>query len=313
MSSVLNRTTPKTQSIAWHGWKMIVPDTWNPVKVDGDWSAGLILLADMHQARLGIRWREVRRGDPTKTVARAMENEVGRLACQESVDHPMASSGAWRASRFYEENDPPGRDVWVGYSAVSSRLLQLVHHVKRPDPILKQTLLASLQDTPRDEPQSWSIFDLSCQTPAGWRLQWYRFHAGDLTLAFARGRDQIRLRQVGPASLALARMPLDDWIRQLDKSYRKIYRPPNELADTSLEVASRTIPARLGMLMRKKRLFWAWTYLPRLTVMGFHDPVRNRLGLAQGHPETVIRQMLQSLGWAKNPAQRTEQDIEVQS
>lgn len=311
MSSVLNRTTPNTQSIAWQGWSIRVPDSWNPVKVDGDWSSGLILLADLHQPRLGIRWREVRRVDPVKTVGRVMENEVGRLAYQESVDHPMPGSDSWSVSRLYQEPSPPGRDVWVGHSRISSRVVQLVHHLKRPDPVFLQTILSSLQDTSVDTVQAWSMFDLSCQTPPGWRLQWYRFHAGDLTLAFSRGRDQIRLRQVGPASLALGRMPLDDWIRQMDKSYRKIYRPIAELMDTPLEVDSRTIDARQGLLLRKKRLFWAWTYLPRLTVIGFHDPVRDRLGLAQGHPEPEIRRMLRSFGWAKNPDAKIRRKTEV--
>jgi hypothetical protein len=299
MSSVSQLATRNSQLLAWHGWRVAVPDAWNPVKVDGDWSAGLMLLADMHQAKLGIRWRTIKRGDPAKLATRALEAEVGRLAAKEATDFAMPTESAWRVSKLYTESDPPGRDIWFGWSNTSGRVIEIVHHVKRREATLAETVLPTVQDTPRDAEQAWSMFDLSCKSPPGWALQWYRLNAGDLTLAFTRKRQQVRVRQVGPASLALARMKLDDWMGQLDKAYRKIYRPAEDLADASLELPTRTIGGRSGVLNRKKRLFWAVTYARQLKVIAFHDEVRNRLLLAQGDDEKVMTEMLKTMGWSK--------------
>ncbi len=299
MSSASQLATRNSQLLAWHGWRVSVPDAWNPVKVDGDWSAGVMLLADMHQAKLGIRWRTIKRGDPAKLAARALANEVGALAAKEATDVAMPVGSAWRVSKLYTESDPPGRDIWFGWSSTSGRVIEIVHHVKHRDSVFAESVLPTVEDTKPGEQQAWSIFDLSCKSPAGWSLLWYRLNAGDLTLAFTRKRQQVRVRQVGPASLALARMKLDDWMGQLDKAHRKIYRDVSGMSDASLELPTRTLTGRSGVLNRKKRLFWAITYARQLKVLGFHDEARNRLLLAQGDDETVMLEMLKTMGWSK--------------
>lgn len=285
------------QSIAWQGWRLRVPTTWNPVKVDGDWDQGVLLLADMLQAKLGLRWKRMKRGDPMQWANRSLEAEVGKLASQEAIDHPMPHPSDWRVSKLYIDKDPPGRDIWSGWSEKSGRVLEIVHHAQNRDPVWVHQLLPTVDDTPVTESQAWSIFDFSAITPPGWTLKWFRLNAGDLTLAFAKERRLIRLRQVGPASLALARMGLEDWIGQLDKAYRKIYRDAENLSETTLQLPQQTLSGRSGVFKRKRRLFWAFRFANQVQTLGFHDPARNRLLLAQGDDEPVMRQMLGSMGW----------------
>ncbi len=293
-------STKNHQLIAWHGWRFVVPDAWNPVKVDGDYDQGVMLLADMHNAKLGIRWRTQKRGDPAKIADTLLLAEVGKLATSEATDFAMPDPTAWKLSRLYTEPEPPGRDIWVGHSTITGRMIEIVHHVKTRTNDLIATVLPSVTDTPADQSQAWAIFDLSCKSPAGWALQWFRLNAGDLTLAFHKKRQSVRARQVGPASLALSRMKLDKWIGQLDKAHSKIYQEIDDLSDTTLEIPSRTLNGRAGKLHRKKRLFWAITFAKEMKAIGFHDEVRNRLILAAGDDESVMRQMLQTMGWTKS-------------
>jgi len=41
---------------AWQGWRLEIPEEWSPVKIDGSFEAGQVLLVDIHRPRLGIRW-----------------------------------------------------------------------------------------------------------------------------------------------------------------------------------------------------------------------------------------------------------------
>jgi hypothetical protein len=293
----------KLQMIAWHGWRMQLPESWNPVKVEGDWEQGSLLIADMLSAKLGLRWRRMKRGDPVKVANQALRKEVGSLAADEAVDQAMGDDGlegdAWRTSRVYVEPKPPGRDVWIGWSSRSGRVLEIVHHAKVRDRMLVEEILPSLRDTPLDAEQAWSIFDLSCRTPAGWTLQWYRLNAGDLSLSFRKKKSTMLIRQIAPAQLALARQSMDGWLSQLPKALKKLYRPLRNLEDATLEIDGRTLEGRRGAFLRRRRLWWAWMIQPRQHILGFHDAVRNRLVIAQGDDEPALRAVLATSGWAK--------------
>ncbi|MBC7782481.1 MAG: hypothetical protein H7144_01470 [Burkholderiales bacterium] len=296
-SQIANR---KSQLLAWHGWQLRIPDSWNPVKVDGDWDQGMILLADLQQAKLGIRWRMMKRGDSAKWAERAMRSEVGALAAAEAKDHAMPDAAAWRVSRLYVEADPPGRDVWLGWSERSGRVMEIVHHVKERDTVLAAKVLPSLQEQLRDVPQAWSLFDISCRTPAGWTMQWYRLNAGDLSLSFRKKRSTMTLRQIGPASLALIRQPIDSWLAQQEKTVRKFYKLLRSVTDLALETAAEPVKVRQGILRRKRRFFWMRTLAKELTVLGLHDETRNRIVIVQGNEPTAMTELLTSVGWAKN-------------
>src|SRR5438105_12895676 len=114
-------TTATHPLTAWQGWQLRLPARWNPVKLEGDYRKGEALFADMDRARLGMRWSTVsaNRFD----AKRVMRDEVGVLAADEASLFELAHE-SWRASLLYLEPEPPGRDVWVGYSAGSRRAVQ---------------------------------------------------------------------------------------------------------------------------------------------------------------------------------------------
>ncbi|HEY8668742.1 MAG TPA: hypothetical protein VIL86_18995, partial [Tepidisphaeraceae bacterium] len=148
--------------VAWQGWTLEIPSRWSPLKLEGDYDKGMALFADLHRPRLGLRWEKPRgkKFDALAWARRALNDEVGKLAADEARNFPLPDD-RWTVSLLYQESEPPGRDVWVGYSAQSGRAVELIYHAKRRERILS-TLIPTLGDAPADQPLPWSIFELSC-------------------------------------------------------------------------------------------------------------------------------------------------------
>src|SRR5690606_27769097 len=104
------------QRVVWQGWRIDLPTRWNPVKLEGTFEEGYALFADLHRARLGVRWSRDRRirKDPAAWIKRSMRDEVGLLASDETQPYKTADN-AFDAPLLYLEPEPPGRDVWIGY------------------------------------------------------------------------------------------------------------------------------------------------------------------------------------------------------
>jgi hypothetical protein len=293
----------KTQLLAWQGWQLSVPADWNPVKVDGDYDEGSVLLGDLHNARLGLRWKRAhRKTNPSNWATRALHDEVGKLATKEAADYAMPDADAWAVSRLYLDNDPPGRDVWVGQSRASNRVLQVVHHATQRDTKFSDAILPSLADTPSEQSTDWTIFDLSFRLPPDARVQWYRFNAGDLAVGVRLSKTDKAVsivRQIGPAALALARQPLERWLTQQQEQTRKLYRPIEKADPATLSLDGRTLTGLRGTLHRKRRLWWAWMVVKEQTVLAFHDDRRDRLVIGQSPDEAALRELMQTVGWAK--------------
>ncbi|MGC4032052.1 MAG: hypothetical protein QM754_10025 [Tepidisphaeraceae bacterium] len=290
---------------------MSVPNSWNPVKVDGDHAAGSVLLADLHSARLGLRWKRApKRGQPADWVTQSIRDEVGKLAADEAVDVDLADRNDWSAAKLYVDPDPPGRDIFVAHSHRSDRIIQIVHHAAKRSKHFADELLPSLADTSTEAGNDWAMFDLSFRTPPGISVRWYRFNAGDLAcgLADAKGRITV-VRQIGPAGLALGRQPLANWLMQVPKTDKKLYRPIASTEPTTIDTSDgRTLDGLVGTLRRKRRLFWVWTIAKRQKVLAFHDAGRDRLIVGQGEDETLTRRVLATAGWQRVMPPSTEGD-----
>ncbi len=271
------------QHLCWQGWRIEVPTRWNPVKLEGTFEEGYVLLADLHRPRLGLRWTSGRRvsKDPQAWAKKLMHDEVGQLAAAQAVDHPMPEH--WTVSRLFIEPEPPGRDVWLGYSTISGRAVQLTHHAHRRERVLAEVLLPTLEDQAELDPRPWSVLDLSCRVPRNLMLQKPLLFAGDLGLRFVDKKQQVTVRQVAPASVALKRMPIERWLRQQQISERKHYRPAREHEPVVLTTEDgRQLKGVCAILPRRRRFIWKRTLLKEMMTYALHDEARDRLVMVQG-------------------------------
>jgi hypothetical protein len=290
----------RTRTVAWQGWRLTMPRRWDAVKLEGDHSAGYALFADSVRPRLGIRWQTPRQGgrsgrrgfDPAAAVKAALRAEVGQLAADEGTPVPKA----WADALLYVEPDPPGRDVFSGFSPVSGRLVQIAYHAHRREHLLASHLLPTLADLPVDRACPWSVFDLSLVVPGDFALQAHRLNAGDLGLTFADRRQQLTVRQIAVASLALGRMNLDGWITDQQKTTGRYYRPSGVHSDLPLSVQGRTLQARVATLHRRRRYFMAPHAPPVVFTIAAHDDRRDRLLILHGTELGLLETVAETTG-----------------
>ena len=286
--------------VAWQGWRVDLPRRWDPVKLEGDASAGHALFADAVRPRLGLRWQTPRRRrfDAAAAVMRTMVDEVGQLAAAEArAWSPPA--GEWTSPLLYVEPDPPGRDVWVGYSPASGRLLSVACPVRRREHVLAKVILPTLADLPLDRAAPWSVFDLSLVVPGGFALAERRLNAGDLSLSFADRRGaKVSVRQVAVAELALRRRPLDGWLADQQRGDRRHHRPAGPAADVTVTVAGRALAGRCGHLRRRRRFALATWRPSSLVTLAVHDADRDRLVILHGTDEELLRSVAGTVGAA---------------
>lgn len=259
--------TPHAPLLAWHGLALSLPDDWSPVKIDGDALKGSIIIADLHASRLAVRWQTIKRPerfDADAWARSAIAAEVGQLMLEQSKPLMPDAADEWSGGRLFVEPEPPGRDVWVGFHRPTSRAVEIVHQTKR-----RSHTLAEIVASARGAENAWSIFDLSCRVPAGWTLTRQRLNAGDLTLTFGKGRETLIVRQLAPATLALARQPIGQWIETHARLWNKTYA--GRLAtETIADGSAKTFE-------RRRRFFFARWLAPQRTIVASIDPARDRL------------------------------------
>ena len=275
---------------------MSIRRRWRPVRVEGDDAKGSLTFADGDgRPRLAVRWvtpgtTPFRRPKPAGAICSTlMHAEVGRLAADEATrfDPP----GDWAATLFYEEPTPPGRDVFVGVSNVSGRVVQVVRPARRRDPVLKNVILPALADAAPGESRRWAIFDLDVEVPPGYGLLTHRLAAGDLQLTLAKrdGRRTLPLvvRQVRPASLALSRLPVERWLKSFaDESLRFHKRDgsPTQMDDIGL----------VQTMCRRRRYHWLSSVPPTLLAAAVHDESADRLLLLRAADAATLRSVAAS-------------------
>jgi hypothetical protein len=277
--------------VAWQGWRLRVPVSWGPVKLEGDYAAGTATFADMERKRLEMRWTTHRHGTDVHDM---MRKEVGELAAREAEQFSLHS---WATSLLFLEPEPPGRDVWVGNGPASDRLLTITSNCQRRDRVLAEQVLPSVQEQAIDAPWLWSIFGLRCIVPATFRLQGHRLNAGDLNLSFAREKERIGVRQVAVASLALRHKPLERWVAQHQRK-RNEFKILTEPREVSVDLRNHSARGLLATAHRRRR-YMLLRSLPAVVVtLAVHDVERDRLILVEAGSEESARQVATTVGCA---------------
>lgn len=286
--------------IAWQGWLLQAPARWNPVRLEGDFDRGYALFADLHQPRLGIRWRKPDRKkfNVADWSQRALREEVGMLAAEEAKELTLPDA-PFTGSKLYLDPKPPGRDVWVAYSPTSGRMVEVIYHARRRDRRLAETILPSLQDLPPGGTVPWSIFELSCRVPQGMGLERQQLIAGDLTLSFKHKAQVLSVRQVAVAELALQRMSLERWLANDQRRWRKHYRTSGPVTEgTVIAEDGRSLKGLSQRLRRRRRFFFMGWRPPQLITLALHDQRRDRLVFVEGSDEQTVAEVARTVGWA---------------
>ncbi|MFN4242203.1 MAG: hypothetical protein ACK4PI_03095 [Tepidisphaerales bacterium] len=215
---------------------------------------------------------------------------------------PTAADPKEGVTAVYLEDEPPYRcDYAAVYFPASRRLLELHYPLRRPERTLEERILPTVAEVPDAGPTPWAVFELTCLTPAGYRLERHRLNAGDLALFFVTGtrfrrRGWLSVRQIAVASLALQRTRLFGWLRAMQKPDDRLYRAAGDAEETEVEVAGQQHRGLRLPMRRRRRYGWMRWLPPACITIGCHDTARDRLVIVHGTSELEVRQLAATVG-----------------
>ena len=209
--------------LAWAGWQMRVPEDWRPVRIEGAWMRGSMIVGDADEAIMQVKWwRPTKRDfDPGRWIRRRLKKVGRRPADRGPAPHGLSHS-AWAPA---EPNDGRGA-FWYGCASDGGLVIEVVTSAalaKKAQRTVSDRVLPTLTVSAPDRATRWAIFGASFESPPGFSLRNQRVHLGDVVLQLSSSRrDTLLLRQVYPAELALARRELAKWLAfPVFKEHRK--------------------------------------------------------------------------------------------
>lgn len=223
---------PLTQAvIGWAGWWLPTPEPWRFFKMDGSYRQGFLVAGDDERPRLEMAWAWVtRRGLKVPSYIRS--HLLARIPRSERAD----------AAGLLSEISLPGFDHavaltldrqtrYVGYCSRTHRILHWVYHhgSAYQNRRFSEQCLPLWRDQPLSEPSKWRFFDVSFTVPAGFRLHYGTLNLGDMEVILIDpsvwgARPRLCVRHIYPATLALSRQPLTEWLQGLFDRRRSFYR-----------------------------------------------------------------------------------------
>ena len=299
---------PPIRPFAWAGYLLNIPATFRLSSIEGDHRQGSFRLVDGERVRLEFSWATETRGRFDFPAFAKKKLGGSRKRGEPDPDSKVRELSVPGSDlQLFHLPDEEGRiDRFVGWSSKTHRVVQIVYSraADREDEFVAGTCIPGVIDQPRDQPMKWAFFDCSFVTPSGLYYQNATLNLGDMSVRVsARGSDlrgpALTVRQLYPASLALLRRPLVDWIRSWTletwDSYR-VKRPgflgrgaiPCDNVDSAIGpcLAVRTC---LRSILRP--IYW---WMPReCEIRLFHDKDHDRLIVvrATGTPAEIERCM----------------------
>jgi hypothetical protein len=184
-------TSPSRSTLAWQGWRLRIPATWNPGYISGSFGTGMLILADLKQRQLEMNWKKIPSAgkvdfERLKTDGSSKDANLGW--------QPIDSAGLTPAiSRGRRAIDAQGRTLVMLLSAETSRLLFLRFTSSDRAEVVpaRETIVGQVADVSNNDPCPWEIFGFSLAVPAGFVLKHHVFAAGRATLTFRRRRQRL--------------------------------------------------------------------------------------------------------------------------
>lgn len=241
-------------------------------------------MADHERPRLEVSWGRVRRANyDGHHFAMKRLRKMTRLS---NIEPDVSRIGGSSYEPLLWFKDPEGKqDRYAGYHPVSRRVIEVVYHLgsATDNKLVRQFLIPGLRDQSAILPHHWAYFDVSFTSPAGFRYESSRLNLGDMRVRLIAGTrvwngPRITLGQIYPASLALKRQDVTQWVRNLAGEMRSHYRPVGGKVLGVKFYDSPTGRVAQGDL-RLRRRFWPilWRTPKLLRLYVIHHEAEDRL------------------------------------
>jgi len=215
--------------IAWAGWQINVPESWRPLKIQGDPAKGTMMIGDAEQPIMLVQWWRPRRS--VFKVEKWFEQRFRKLGAVPTQGAPAPerfSKTAWEPELATREGT--SKTIWSGYSTEAGLLVEVIVTSLTEERLRKsifKTIVPGMVVTGEDEPCCWSMYNVKFMSPPGYELKMKHLYSGDVALQFVRGRTStLLMRQVYPAKLATSRRSLERWLEASPFTERRTLRSP---------------------------------------------------------------------------------------
>lgn len=265
---------------------MDCPKHFRFARIQGDAKEGKLVLVDHDRPRLELAWGRIRRReyDGQRFALKRLRKILGSKSKQLEAQLSQITNRQYEPLLFYK--DPQDTlDRAVGFHPNARRVLEIAYHRgdAAEDRMVHNHLLPNLRDQSILQPQHWSFFDVSFTAPAGFRYESARLNLGDMRVRLVAGSrswngPRIVVGQVYPASLALKRQDVTQWVRNFSAEIRSHYRPASgKVLRVKFHDSPQGRVAQGDLVLRRRfRPFLPWT--PRqLRMYVIHHEALDRL------------------------------------
>ena len=207
-----------THVIGWQGLTFRVPVLWEPHTLSGSRAKGTLQLDDGDAVRLRCTWRDLRRPPDLLAEADAYIERLQKEARKKKVDFAVKRDirlplPTERAATCFSWRAEETAYVMLLFCQ-ECRRLSTVYVLGRPGRGLERDarqVFAEFRCHGEGGRECWSIFGLQAALPSGWELGKSELRAGQVTLQFGRGSEEVALARVALARSILRRKKFVNW------------------------------------------------------------------------------------------------------
>jgi hypothetical protein len=206
---------------AWQGIRLTIPYEWNPGKIAGEAISGEVRIDDSQIVRLELEWKNARGDDQVAQIvdryieglAKNAKKQKSRLRVDRSPETLDLDLPQMKNTQYFIWESRFTVHTLSCYSPASDRLI-FIRVMSRTDENLDNVLpqiLNSLEDTSPDEPYTWALYDLVCQSPPGYELDTFELKSGHVGLKFQHKDNTLYIDRLSLARTILGGKDLDQW------------------------------------------------------------------------------------------------------
>ena len=299
--------------LAWAGWRTRVPPDWRPLRISGSWTQGRVVIASAEEPVLQVSW--LRPGRRQFDVSRWMRRRFRSLKmANQRAEGPFPDGFTVAASAPERGGDRRFLRYWCGWASGAGLVVEVAVNpeaAKKARQIASGRVVPLLRVSERDGPTRWAVFGASFESPSGYRLLDKRLTLGDLVLRLRAGDGScLLLRQVYPAETALARRPIERWMRTWPFEAHRRYREADGRESWMAQSFGRRLEG-VRQAGRKRLPFPLGFCAPRETLtVAAVDPQLDRLLIAEHDAlrrpdETMLSGAIGRMNWALLDLQET--------
>jgi len=280
---------------------MDVPGRWRPLKIEGTFSGGTMVLGRGADVVMQLKWwrPKLKRFRPDRWLRRRIRSLKARIDDEATCPSPSGFGPVTRAVRYgdkYSKGSPFA--LWYGWAPNAGMQIEAV--VGPQDSGGRGAPWGALQSlcaADMGAPTAWAVFDSLFHVPAGFVVGKYELLLGDLSLMFTGPeRQMLMLRQIYPADLALERREMANWLEFSRFRTRRHFREEARQSWT-VEHDGRRLEGlrRTGV---KSYPFPLGVVRPRYSIgAAVHDTEAGRLLVAEHdsprpHDDSLLRRMI---------------------